>query len=233
VTPQPLTLPRLVSAASEPYRAAGRLAYHFARGKLQADPVFEAILARGLLERSRRILDLGCGQGLLAAWLIAAHGDAPRVHPWVFRGIDSVGRYVERARRALGNAAEFIEADVRGADFGSADGIVILDVLHYIEYADQRRLLEKVHRALVPGGVLLLRVGDADGGFGFKVGTWVDRMVLLASGRGLQQLHCRSTAQWRELLSSLGFDSDTVPMSAGTPFANVLLVARPRSASPR
>ena len=229
MTPPPL--PHLVSAASEPYRAAGRLAYHFARGKLQGDPVFQAILARGLLEHSVSILDLGCGQGLLAAWLIAAHGDAPRTQPWAFRGIDSGRRYIERARRALGDAAEFIEADVRGADFGSADGIVILDVLHYIEYADQRRVLEKVHRALATGGVLLLRVGNADGGFGFKVGTWVDRMVLLASGRGLQQLHCRSTAQWRELLSALGFDSDTLPMSTGTPFANVLIVARPRSAA--
>ena len=224
-----MTSQPLVGVASEPYRAAGRFAYHFARGKLATDPVFEAIRAHGLLDRSTRILDLGCGQGLLAAWLMAANVAASRPQPWTsFRGIDSVGRYVERARRALGDAAEFVVADVRAADFGSADGIVILDVLHYIEYSDQRRLLEKAHRALPTDGVLLLRVANAGGGFGFRLGKWVDRMILLASGRGLQQLHCRSTAQWRELLCSLGFDSDTIPMSAGTPFANVLIVARRR-----
>jgi hypothetical protein len=30
---------------------------------------------------------------------------------------------------------------------------------------------------------------------------------------------------WRTLLSECGFDSEPVPMSDGTPFANVLLVA--------
>jgi SAM-dependent methyltransferase len=218
----------LVRKASEPYRCAGRMAYHFARGKLKADPVFEAIRAHGLLDHRTQILDLGCGQGLMAAWLLAFRGAATAARPWLFRGVDSSARYVERARRALGAHAEFIEADVRRADFGNADGVVILDVLHYIAYSDQRRVLERVHRALVSGGVLLLRVGDADGGFAFKAGKWVDQMVLLASGRRLQQLHCRSTAQWRELLSSIGFDSETLPMSTGTPFANVLIIARPR-----
>jgi SAM-dependent methyltransferase len=220
--------PALVREASEPYRCAGRMAYHFARSKLRADPVFEAIRSLGLLDHRTRILDLGCGQGLLAAWLLALRGAATAARPWAFRGLDSGARYVERARLALGAHAEFIEADVRRADFGSADGVVILDVLHYIAYADQRHVLERVHQALVSGGVLLLRVGNADGGFAFKAGKWVDRMVLLASGRGLQQLHCRSTTQWRELLSTIGFDCETLPMSSGTPFANVLIIARPQ-----
>ena len=45
----------LVNSASKPYRACGRFAYHFARGKLRQDPVFAAILSRGLLSgRARR-----------------------------------------------------------------------------------------------------------------------------------------------------------------------------------
>ena len=53
----------LVMSASQRYRACGRFAYHFARGKLRQDPVFAAILARGLLAGRSRILDLGCGRG--------------------------------------------------------------------------------------------------------------------------------------------------------------------------
>ena len=62
----------LLDAACEPYRSAGRFAYHFARAKLRTDPVYRAILELGLLLGRARVLDLGCGQGLLAAWLRAA-----------------------------------------------------------------------------------------------------------------------------------------------------------------
>jgi len=76
----------LVDAASAPYRRAGGWPYLRARGKLSADPAFAAILRLGLLKQRQHILDLGCGQGLLAAWLLAAHscyarGDWPASWP--------------------------------------------------------------------------------------------------------------------------------------------------------
>jgi SAM-dependent methyltransferase len=228
----------LLSAASDPYRAAGKYAYHYARGKLAHDPVFEAILACGLLTRRAHVLDLGCGQGLLAALLVAARGAwisgdwpdhwPPPPQPSIIRGIELVARYVERAQRALACRAEFVTGDVRRVDFGSADCIVILDVLHYLEYAEQQAILQRAHKALSGGGILLLRVGNAAGGVRFALGKWVDQMVLLVSGRGLKALNCRPLAEWRDLLSSTGFESKTVPMSPGTPFANVLIVANPR-----
>ncbi len=212
----------LVNSASEPYRACGRFAHGFSRGKLSRDPVFAAILSRGLLRDRARILDLGCGQGLLAAWLLAAGSRAQ------IRGIELEDRYVARAKRALGKYAQFEAGDLRRAEFGSVDGIVMLDVLHYIEYADHHQILERVRGALIAGGVLLLRVGDRGGGWGFRTGNWVDRMTLLMTGRGLKPLHCRSVSEWRALLSGIGFDIETVPMSGGTPFANVLMIATAR-----
>lgn len=227
----------LLDGASAPYRAAGRFAYHFARGKLAHDPVFEALLAQGLLTSRAVILDLGCGQGLLAALLLAARAasDAgawpahwpPSPQPSAVRGIELVNRHVRRAQRALGCRAEFVAGDVRRVDFGAADGIVILDVLHYIAYADQRAILERAHRALTGTGVLLLRVGDAAGGVGFAVGKLVDRVMLLARGCSINHLYCRTANEWLALLSATGFDSEITPMSGGTPFANVLIVAKP------
>ena len=63
---------RLVERASARYRPAGKFAYHFARGKLGGDPLFLGILELGVLRGDLRILDLGCGQGLLGAWLLSA-----------------------------------------------------------------------------------------------------------------------------------------------------------------
>ena len=226
----------LLDQACEPYRKMGRFAYHFARGKLRGDPVFRAILELGLLRGYPRILDLGCGQGLLAAWLRAAahccyeRGIWPRTwppapRPESMRGIELRAREVDRARRALGPGCEVVQADIRSAVFGSADAVVILDVLHYLPAPSQREVLQRVRAALPPGGLLLLRVGDADAGLRFHLTQWVDKAVMLAHGHGRVDLHCRSIAQWRELLRECGFDTRAEPMSHGTPFANVLLIA--------
>jgi len=225
----------LLDQACEPYRQAGRFAYHFARGKLRADPVFRAILELGLLRGYPRILDLGCGQGMLAAWLRAAahcyeRGTWPRAWPPApcpqsMRGIELRAREVERARRALGPGCEVVQGDIRSAVFGSADAVVILDVLHYLPAPSQREVLQRVRAALPRGGLLLLRVGDAGGGLRFHFTRWVDQSVMLTRGDDLGTLHYRSIAQWRQLLGECGFDSRAEPMSHGTPFANVLLIA--------
>jgi SAM-dependent methyltransferase len=225
----------LLDRACGPYRRAGRFAYYFARGKLGADPVFRAILELGLLRGRPRILDLGCGQGLLAAWLQAAthcyeRGTWPAAWPPApcpqsMRGIELMAREVARARCALGPACEVVQADIRSAAFGSADAVVILDVLHYLPAQSQREVLQRVRAALPPGGLLLLRVSDAGGGLHFRLTQWVDQLIMLARGHGRLALHYRGIERWRELLRECGFDSRTEPMSHGTPFANVLLIA--------
>jgi len=226
----------LVEAASDPYRAAGRFAWHFARGKLKGDPAFAAILERGLLEDSARILDLGCGQGLLASWLLAAQAARlagrwpadwpPPPAPVELLGVEINPREVARARAALGGRARIIQGDIRHVDFGSVDAIVILDVLHYTDHASQEAVLGRARAALKSRGRLLLRVGDAEGGVRFGLSKLVDRIVALARWHRLPRLTCRPAREWRSLLTGLGFLTEALPMSQGTPFANVLLIGK-------
>jgi hypothetical protein len=102
---------------------------------------------------------------------------------------------------------------------------VILDVLHYVDHTAQVRELERVRAALAPRGRLLLRVGDASRRIGFAMSQWVDAAVALARGHRALPTHGRTLAEWTALLERLGFDVRAMPMSQGTPFANVLLVA--------
>lgn len=230
----------LIDKASAPYRCAGRFAWHFARGKLGGDPVFVGLLERGLIADRSRILDIGCGQGLLASWLLAAQAlhrqqrwplhwpAAPQVS--AIHGIELMPRDVERAQQALQGsdqcAVRFTVGDMCRAEFGQADAAVILDVLHYVNIDAQNDVLRRVRDALLPAGILILRVGDAAGGWRFRYSVLVDRVATFARGHRNSRLYCRTLPEWQATLDALGFAVERMPMNQGTPFANVLLVAK-------
>jgi SAM-dependent methyltransferase len=228
--------PALVDAASEPYRRAGRFAWHFARGKLRMDPVFQHLLGQGLIAPHSRVLDIGCGQGLLASLLHSAAAlqrDGRWPAGWAaapsdarVTGIEMMPRDADRARAALGERADIICGDMRRTAFPSADAVVILDVLHYVPVPEQDEVLARAREALRGGGRLLLRVGDAAAGRGFLASQWVDRVVTFVRGHRVVPTFGRPLAAWIARLEGLGFSVRSEPMSRGTPFANVLLVAR-------
>ena len=233
--------PALLDATCAPYRGAGRFAWHFARGKLGIDPVFRHLLQTGLIPPKARVLDIGCGQGLLAS-LLQRCGEFERSGRWPrgwpaapsparMTGIELMPRDVNRAKAALGKSAEFICGDMRSTPFPQADAVVILDVLHYITIPEQNELLARVRCALPAGGTLLLRIGDAAAKRGFVASQRVDRIVTFVRGHRVVPQFCRTLAHWTRQLESLGFDVRSQPMSQGTPFANVLLIARAKESA--
>lgn len=232
-------LPTLLDHATHAYRRAGHFAYHFARGKLGGDPIFRYLLQHGLLPSDARILDLGCGQAVFASWLLAARklydaGQWPNdwaVPPRIthLRGVELMPLDVARAHDALGDdhpVVDIVRGDIRDVDFGKVDVVTILDVLHYLGYDEQEDVLRRVRDALPRGGRLITRIGDADGGWRFRVGNAVDLCATFVRGHRLPTMYCRSLPDWTALLERLGFSVRAVPMSHGKPFANVMLIAQ-------
>lgn len=100
-----------------------------------------------------RVLDLGCGDAAIAAELFARGCSS-------YRGIDVSERMVAAARTTL---APFPAATVEHADLesfsapaGALDLVVSRLALHYI--ADLAGVLTRCHRALTPGGRLVVTV---------------------------------------------------------------------------
>lgn len=226
----------LLDRATRPYRAAGHFAWRFARGKLKGDPVFFGLLEHGLLPDGGRLIDLGCGQGLLASWLLEARalheaGNWPKNWPSAPKikniwGLELMPKDVTRARAALGERARIDQGDIRTADFGQADVAIILDVLHYISYEAQEDVLRRIRAALPTGGTFITRIGDAAGGLPFRYSNWVDRTVFFIRGHGINRIYCRTRNEWLEVLMRNGFKVEALPMHKGTPFCNVMLVAK-------
>lgn len=239
---------RLRDFACSPYSSTGVLKnhwvryflnydYHWARGKLSHDPIFPALLEQKIFPDHARIVDLGCGRGLLAAWFLAAEqlaaNDDWEQTPPVglrFRGVELMEREATCGNKALqpyyGERVQLSGGDMLEADLSDADVIAILDVLHYVPYEEQDKLLDRIRSNLQQGGIFVTRVGNAGGGLRFAASRLVDTCMTFIQGHRLAKMWCRPLEQWVSLLEARGFSVEATPMSEGTPFANYLLVAR-------
>ena len=226
----------LLDAAARLYLGAGHFDSRFARNKLRYDPVFLALLRRGGLPDRGTLVDLGCGRGLLLALISAAReqfqrGEWPVGWPpppmrLELEGIELNERHAATAQRALEGRARVTQHDIRAAAMPGCAAIVLLDVLLYLSPEDQASVLGKAARAVVPGGLLLLREANAAAGLAFRMSRWSERMLEALRGRPGSRLHYRRANEWSAMLELLGFSVDAVPMSEGTPFANILFVCK-------
>ena len=226
----------LIDAAASMYRATGKFSFHFARGKLRHDPVFLAVLKSHLIKNGMTVLDLGCGQGLLFALLYAAEsqyqrGAWPDDWPAPALGLDLHGielreNEVAIARKALGTIVTIESLDLSHGDIPRADVVTLFDVLHYMDADAQVSLIKRIAQAIAPGGLLLVRDADSAAGWSYRITHFAERIAAICRGHFSQRFHFRSRADWNALFSKNGFAIETLPMSEGTPFANLLWVAR-------
>lgn len=228
---------KLARRAARAYRDSGLFAYCFARFKLRYDPFYSVMLAEKLIPPGARILDLGCAQGLLAAWLCAAHesysegvwdSDLPSPELMAsYRGVDRNALEISRARRALNGRAEFVVGDIALEQLSGATVVVLLDVLHYLEYPEQLQLLRIIRAGVPAGGFALLRLGDSASGLRARLSGWIDRLVLHLRGYRRARLHRRPLTEWLLLFRELGFSVQQIARQHSLGAANVMLRAFP------
>lgn len=112
-----------------------------------------------IVPRRARITDIGCGLGPLSYMLAMLSGERTVL------GIDYDADKIAVANHnfSRNERIRFVCANVADYDLPESDVFVMNDMLHYMDYLSQERLLETCIGKLLPGGMLIIRDGDAGG----------------------------------------------------------------------
>lgn len=158
-----MSVPPLAAEAMSLYDHAPARDRLHVKGRWKSCPV-AAVEAQ--VPRAGRILDVGCGHGLVSAYLALAAPERRVV------GTDVDLRKLDIARHAAGHLDEtgtrlaFVDPPGDGSDDtvlpGPWDAIVIVDVIYLLDRDAQRRMLARAAGELEPGGTLVVKVTDSE-----------------------------------------------------------------------
>ena len=108
-----------------------------------------------------RVLDVGCGTGILAHWLSSAAISS-------YLGIDLSAAAIEKARQSTIGGAEFAVADVTAFKTSRLfDVIVFNEILYYLRTPEDE--MRRLAQSLAPGGIFIVSMWHhADGASTWK-----------------------------------------------------------------
>jgi uncharacterized protein len=181
----------------------------FARFKLRLDPMFSELpqVLSGITG-VRIFLDIGSGFGIPAVWFLEWFENA-RVY-----GIEPAPERVRIASLAIadrglirrGCAPEIPDSPE------PADLAVMLDMVHYLDDGELALTLERLHRALRPGGNLILRAALSPE----RCLPWLWWLEHLRLRAQRVSSHYRTAAAIASLLNATGFEGVSFRPSGGS-----------------
>lgn len=175
------------------------------RPKLLNLDLYEKLLPSG------RIVDVGCGYGVLANYLAKARPDCEVI------GIDQDPERVKVARQ--GSCAKFMCFDARIWAIPPCNGITMTDFLHHLPLAEHEPTIRRAFNSLSPGGVLLISDVDATRAFGAWMGLMFDYVAYKAKS------YFRTPSDWERILRGAGFTVKTIKIKSLL-FAPIVFICR-------
>ncbi|CAN5395489.1 class I SAM-dependent methyltransferase [soil metagenome] len=196
-----------------------RYFYFYAHGKIAMDPAYPEV-ARQLSESSLPLLDIGCGIGLLASYLRASG------HQGAIFGMDLDEEKIGLASQVLGHERAKFQA-ANALDFPEHSGdVVMLDVLHYFNDAEQQVLLKKIAHSVAPGGVALIRGALAEPGWRHALTRAEEWFVQFSRWIPRSGWNFPTREEVGRAFLGEGFHAEVSPMWGFTPFNSYLFTFR-------
>jgi SAM-dependent methyltransferase len=203
-------------------RFHSRLLRRYVASKLRTDPVYLAVyeLMRASAEP---VLDIGCGVGLLAFYLRERGFQNPII------GLDRDLRKIREANRVAGAGYEelvFRDQDVEEPSLPFSGNIAVLDLLHYLPPAHQKKLLGRLAGCVAGGAVLVLRDCPRNQGTRFWLTYLTEKFAQIISWNVTAPLYFPSRESIYENFSAEKFNGHDTPLWGATPFNNHLFIFR-------
>lgn len=165
------------------------------------------------------IVDLGCGDGLLANYIAIS-----RPKTKVF-GIDVNKDRIKDAKKSVKNAS-FVLGNVLKKGIPQADVILIIHVLHHLESKNaQEKLLASCKLKLKKNGKLIIAEVSEKPTLKYIFSWLTDHITvpILFEGKIYNpDVFFRSDKEWKILFKRLGFKTQQTLAHAGKPFSHVI-----------
>jgi 1-acyl-sn-glycerol-3-phosphate acyltransferase len=128
----------------------------YMRIKLQIENNYQQV--HDLLPLAGEFLDIGCGYGMMT-YLLHFAGPQRRI-----TGIDYDEEKIALAKGCFSRdeGIRFFHSEALQFPMDQYDGILLMDILHYLDRGEQEALLRSCFKSLRRGGKILIREGDAD-----------------------------------------------------------------------
>ncbi len=175
--------------------------------------------------KSGKVLDVGCGHGLLAMEMALSEPNRT-----VLATDHDVARITlaSQAGQGITNLKFEVSTGSPVSD-GTFDAIMMIDFLHYFSPEQQDAMIAKAFANLQPGGWLLAREVNQQGGLVSKLNQFYEKMATLTGFtqsntiQAKENLSFKSQSGWEAKFSEHGFKVRSEPCSSPI-FADILYV---------
>jgi SAM-dependent methyltransferase len=168
----------------------------FARMKMMIDPMFKELDT--YVQYPRRIIDIGCGYGIPATWLLEIYPEAKvyGLEPDEVRVLNASYAIGSRGCVQTGCAPDLPVIE------GLVDYVLMLDMLHLIDDEEFKLVLRRIHEKLEAGGTLLIRATiPSERKVPWK--RWIEAAHLKIIGMG-KRFRPENEIAW--FMAAVGFD---------------------------
>jgi 2-polyprenyl-3-methyl-5-hydroxy-6-metoxy-1,4-benzoquinol methylase len=165
------------------------------------------------LPSNGKILDLGCGYGLLT--LALAQNSSNRC----VLGFDIDNNRIQAAQKSTEDIKNirFLIADLTSLPCEQFNGIALIDVMQYFPISQQFLIFRQMYAALETGGIMIVRGLDPNKkSLAASINIFYEKMaVLIGFTKSIhKKTYFATPSEWTEELSRIGFSVKSLPCTS-------------------